>query len=78
MYQSFNIEGFYDNIDILEMEKILKTLIPTTFKSSNRKQIKQKSRILTHTIKHTNSQSHLLFFHIIKATPHNPSQQDPL
>lgn len=35
--QTFDIEGFYDNVDIEEMEKILGTLIPLAFKLANHK-----------------------------------------
>jgi len=44
--QTYDIEGFYDNIDISEMEKIIKTFVPKMFKITNKKYIiiKNKNR----------------------------------
>ena len=37
--QSFDIEGFYDNIDLPEMEKIINQLIPKAFSIANKEYI---------------------------------------
>jgi hypothetical protein len=38
--QSFDIEGFYDNVDLPEMEKIINKLVPLAFKIANKNSIK--------------------------------------
>jgi len=45
--QTFDIEGFYDNIDIPEMENIIRTFVPKTFKLANKKFITLTNRLKT-------------------------------